>query len=169
MLKGVQQMKKLMLFVLVAILQGCANTYQSLGSNGGYSEIQLDENAFKVSYKGNGGMSKEMVADYTLLRSAEITLDKGYNYFAIVNADNLTSESTYTTPTATKTTDYDYGYGVRASNTTTTGGETIHTVEPSSANTIVCYKQKPESPFTYNAEIVAKSIRQKYGITGSSK
>jgi len=67
-------MKKLIAIVILAfILQGCATSYQKTSFTGGYSETQLDENVFNVSFKGNGYTSRERVADFTLLRSAELT------------------------------------------------------------------------------------------------
>ena len=74
-------MKKLLTILLVAIImQGCATTYQSNGYTGGYSETQLDENVFKVSFRGNGFTRKDRTEDFTLLRSAELAIKNGYNY-----------------------------------------------------------------------------------------
>lgn len=54
----------LIIFVVAIIIQGCATTYRSLGLLGGFKEIQLDENVFKVSFKGNGFTSIERAADF---------------------------------------------------------------------------------------------------------
>lgn len=88
----------------LAFLQGCSTAYQSRGFSGGYSETQLDENIFKVSFSGNGYISGHKVADYTLLRSAELTLQNGFKYFAIVDANSNIEHSTYTSPTTYHTT-----------------------------------------------------------------
>lgn len=166
-------MKNLALITLIAIfLQGCATAYQESGISGGYSETQLDENVFNVSFRGNGYTGSDRVADFTLLRSAELALENGYRYFAIIDANSYTSHSTYTTPTTSYTTGSAYGYGNYAygsATTRTTGGQTYNFSKPSSSNTIVCFKEKPESVFTYNAEFIYKNIRQKYGIKDAAK
>jgi hypothetical protein len=166
-------MKKLIAVTFSAlILQGCATSYQKTGFSGGYSETQLDENVFTVSFRGNGYTGRERVADFTLLRSAELTLEKGYQYFAIIDENSYTSNSTYTTPTTSHTTGSAYGagnYAYGSATTTTTGGQTYNISKPSSSNTIVCFKEKPEAGFTYNANFIYKNIRQKYGITDAAK
>ena len=166
-------MKNLFLIMLVTIfIQGCATAYQRTGFTGGYSETQLDENVFKVSFRGNAYTGRERVSDFTLLRSAELTLENGYKYFVIIDANSYTSNSTYTTPTTSHTTGSAYGYGNSAygsATTTTTGGQTYNISKPSSSNTIVCFKEKPNVGFSYNAEFIYKNISQKYGIKQTPK
>ena len=165
-------MKNLILIALVLLLQGCVTAYQKSGFSGGYSETQLDENVFIVSFRGNGYTGRERVADFTLLRSAELALENGYKYFAIINANSYTSHSTYTTPTTSYTTGSAYGdgnYAYGSATTTTTGGQTYNISAPSASNTIVCFKEKPDSVFTYNAEFIYKNIRQKYDIKDVAK
>ncbi len=166
-------MKKLIAITIATlILQGCATTYQKTGFTGGYSETQLDENVFTVSFRGNGYTGRERVADFTLLRSAELTIENGFQYFAIIDANSYTSNSTYTTPTTSHTTGSVYGtgnYAYGSATTRTTGGQTYNISKPSSSNTIVCFKEKPETVFTYNANFIYKNIRQKYGITDAAK
>jgi len=163
-----QVMKHLSLIILVvAFLQGCATAYQSSGMSGGYSETQLDVNVFKVAFRGNGFTGKERVADFTLLRSAQLALQNGYKYFVIINANSYTSNSTFTSPTTSNTTASVYGTGNYAygnATTTTYGGQTYNVSKPSSTNTIACFKEKPQYGFSYNAEFIYKNITQKYGI-----
>ncbi len=161
-------MKNLFIIILVAIfIQGCATAYKRTGFTGGYSETRLDENVFKVSFRGNGYTGRERVSDFTLLRSAELALENGYKYFVIIDANSYTSNSTYTTPTTSHIAGSAYGYGnsvYGSATTTTTGGQTYNISKPSSSNTIVCFKEKPNSGFSYNAEFIYKNISQKYGI-----
>ena len=166
-------MKNLILVATMALfLQGCATSYQKSGFSGGYSETQLDENVFNVSFRGNGYTGRERVADFTLLRSAELMLEHGYNYFAVIDANSYTSNSAYTTPTSSYTTGSAYGtgnYAYGSATTTTTGGQTYNISKPSSSNTIVGFKDKPSNTFTYNANFIYKNIRQKYGIKDAAK
>ena len=79
-------MKKLCLHVLaLSILAGCATPYQPMGFLGGYSETQLDENVFHVSFDGNGFTSEEKASEYCLLRSAELALQHGVSHFLILS------------------------------------------------------------------------------------
>lgn len=161
-------MRDLFAFVaIVLFLQGCATAYQKTGFSGGYSETQLDENVFRVSFSGNGYTGSERAADFTLLRSAELTLDNDFHYFAIIDANSKTSRSTHTTPTTSYTTGSAYGsgnYAYGSATTTTTGGQTYNISKPSASNTIVLFKEKPETGFTYNAKFIYKNITEKYGI-----
>ena len=50
-----------------------------------------------------------------------------------------------------------------SSTTITTGGETHNYVKPRTANTIVCFKEKPEG-VVYDAAFLVKSIKAKHGI-----
>ena len=150
-------MKRIISIICIVALHGCATAYQKSGFSGGYSETQLDENVFKVTFHGNGYTGRERVEDFTLLRSAELTLENGYKYFAVIDENSYTSNSTYTTPTTSYTTGSAYGNGNYAygnATTTTYGGQTYNISKPSSSNTIVCFKEKPSSIFTYNAEFI---------------
>ncbi|MGH8355486.1 MAG: CC0125/CC1285 family lipoprotein [Pseudomonas sp.] len=61
----------------VAFLSACTTPYQRDGFAGGYSEIQLDENIWRVTFEGNGYTTALRVEELALLRSAELTLEKG--------------------------------------------------------------------------------------------
>tara|TARA_R110001583_G_scaffold70105_1_gene198658 strand:+ start:96 stop:593 length:498 start_codon:yes stop_codon:yes gene_type:complete len=161
-------MKKLLTILLVAIImQGCATTYQSNGYTGGYSETQLDENVFKVSFRGNGFTRKDRTEDFTLLRSAELAIKNGYNYFVIINGGTDISTSTHTTPTTYNTTASVYGsgnYAYGTARTTQYGGQSYNVSKPSTSNTIVCFKEKPKDVMSYNANFIYKNVRNKYDI-----
>lgn len=159
--------RKLFIIVIVLLFSGCSTSYQSKGFSGGYSEIQLDEDVFKVTFNGNGYTGREKAADFTLLRSAELTLQNGYAYFVIVDAGRYVTNSTYTTPTTTSTTASTYGasnYAYGNAQSTTYGGQTYNISKPSSSNVILLLKEKPASTFAYNAKFIYKSLTGKYGI-----
>ena len=155
-------MKKVLLILAIVFIQGCATAYQKQGFSGGYTETQLDTNVFKVNFAGNGYTGRERASDFALLRCAELTLDNGYNYFATIDSNQSTTNSSYTTPTQTYGTATAYGntaYGT----STTYGGQTFHISKPSSSHTIVCFKEKPKG-FSYNAKFIKKSLKAKYGL-----
>ena len=63
----------------------CTAYYQPLRRIYGYSEKAVGENEFVVKYAGNPyGISVERARSYTLYRCAEITVEKGFDYFEII-------------------------------------------------------------------------------------
>jgi hypothetical protein len=156
------------LLSVVIIFSSCATGYKKIGFTGGYSETQLGENIFQVSFRGNAYTSRERVSDFSLLRSAELTLGNGYRYFIIIEAEKSSSLSTYTTPKTSYTTGNVYVSGNYATENVTTysyGGQTYLIVKARSVNTILCFKEKPEiNALVFEAEFVKKSTRQKYGL-----
>ena len=162
-------MRSLFILALATVLLGgCATTYQPNSFTGGYSETQLGENIFQVSFRGNGYTSRERASDFSLLRSAEVALENGFRYFVIVESEKGSKVGAYTTPTTSYTTGSAYGsgnYAYGSATTTTYGGQTYFISKPRATNTILCFKEKPEiNGLVFDAEFVAKSIRQKYNL-----
>jgi len=163
---------KIIFGLSVLLLTGCATSYQSQSFTGGYSETQIDENVFIVSFEGNGYTKRERASDLALLRSAELTLQSEFKYFVIIDSDSYSSTSYHTTPTTYNTTSNakisgNNIYG--SSRTTSSGGNTYKMSKPSESNTIVCFKEKPSNTFSYNAEFIYKSMSEKYGVPASDE
>jgi hypothetical protein len=74
-------MKIFVTFFLPLFLCACATAYQPKGATGGFTEVQLDTNVFKVSFQGNAYIKADEVEDLALLRSAELTLKNGFSHF----------------------------------------------------------------------------------------
>ena len=161
-------MKYLAIAVLIG-LSGCATPYQSKGFTGGYSEVQLDENVFKVSFRGNGYTGKERAANFALLRCAEVALDKGFKDFIIADLYDSTSDSSFTIPTQTATNMNYNSYGSSGyvnATSRTSGGQIYNISKPTATNTIVCFKEKPDiQGLVYNAEFLVRSLKEEYGIS----
>jgi len=163
-------MKKLIVTVIAAAMMfsGCATAYQKTGFSGGFSETQLGENIFQVSFKGNAFTSRERASDFNLLRSAEVALEKGFNYFIIVNSEKYTTTYSRTTPITSHTTGSVYGTGNNiygSVTTTTTGGQTYYYSSPVSTNKCVGFKEKPSTGrLVYKAAFIIESIKRKYGL-----
>lgn len=71
-------------------LVACATStaYAPAGSNGqrgGYAEQRLESDRFRVSFSGNSVTSRDQVEMSLLLRSAELTVENGYDWFSTVN------------------------------------------------------------------------------------
>lgn len=82
-------MKRLLVAAgLAAIaLAGCetATPYQPLTHNaeasGGYTDLQIEPNRWRVTFSGNDLTSRETVERYLLFRAAQLTVDQGFDWF----------------------------------------------------------------------------------------
>jgi hypothetical protein len=53
----------------------------------GYSEQQIESNRWRINFRGNSLTDRETVETYMLFRAAELTLQKGFDTFTIVDRD----------------------------------------------------------------------------------
>ena len=89
---------------LTAGLTACATPtpYQpnirGTATAGGFSEVKLESDRFRVTFNGNSLTSRETVEGYLLFRAAELTVQNGYDWFAIVDRDTDKKVSTYVEP-----------------------------------------------------------------------
>lgn len=82
-------MKKLIISILLLLfLSSCVTGYypHSGSITGGYSEIQLGDNIYQVTFVGNGYTSSSLVEQRLLRRCADLTIERGYKYFFFENA-----------------------------------------------------------------------------------
>lgn len=63
--------------------------------SGGYSEIRVEPNRFRVTFAGNSLTSRETVEGALLYRAAELTLAQGYDWFALVDRQTDHKTRTY--------------------------------------------------------------------------
>jgi hypothetical protein len=157
---------RLFLFGLFAMsLAGCTTGYQSAGLSGGFSHTQLQPDMFQVRFKGNGYTGSERSSDFCLLRCADLTIEYGYSYFAIIDSENRTQTSVVSNNTSTTTGTLQTFGNTTYGNFNTSGGgsQTIH--KPRSLNTIKLYKEKPENRNVFDAAFLQNSIRKKYNDT----
>ncbi len=106
----------------------------------GYSEAQLNERVYRVSYAGSNIPQSEC-DNLVLLRAAEITKKKGYKYFRILNE----KESLQTQFLATS--------GMMA---------TVN--RPVSTITIEMLEKKDDKSGILDAGIIWNSLAKKYGV-----
>ena len=74
----------------LVLLGACATAtpYQPLsGSGGGYSDQQIENNRFMVSFSGNSLTDRQTVETYLLYRAAELTSQSGFDHFRMVRRD----------------------------------------------------------------------------------
>ena len=68
---------------------GCLSTeYQSSGITGGFTDQMTGPSTATISFKGNGFTSAENARSFAMRRAAEVTLQKGYDYFLIEGGEN---------------------------------------------------------------------------------
>ena len=74
---------------LLLLLGACAmeTPYQAAEGRYGYSEQQIEENRYRVIFEGNPSTPRETVQNYLLYRSAELTVQNGFDYFIITDQD----------------------------------------------------------------------------------
>lgn len=66
--------------------------------SGGFSELRLEPDRFRVSFAGNSLTSRETVEGYLLYRAAELTVQQGYDWFEIVDRRTDRETRTYVEP-----------------------------------------------------------------------
>jgi hypothetical protein len=79
------------------------------GETVGYTDRQLSPNRFQVTFHGGVGTRREEVEDFLLRRSAEVTLQAGYNHFAFDTRD--TQAQTYYRTTFRPQPAWGFGFG----------------------------------------------------------
>ena len=72
---------------MLGVLAGCGQPtpYQPAVDGYGYSEQQIEDNRYRVSFAGNDLTPAQTVQNNLLYRAAELTLDRGYDYFTVVD------------------------------------------------------------------------------------
>jgi hypothetical protein len=93
-------------FAVLASLVACTS-YQPEGFTGGFTETPLAKNAYQISSGGNAFTSAGKVRNIALVRAAELTLEKGFVSFIILDQDDEVTTSTLSSPgTFNATTNY---------------------------------------------------------------
>ena len=80
---------------LAAVLAGCAGggstPYQPAAPGtaiaGGYSDERIGEDRYRVRFAGNQLTSREQVEAFLLYRAAELTLQRGHDWFVIIDRE----------------------------------------------------------------------------------
>ncbi|MDO8377486.1 hypothetical protein [Phenylobacterium sp.] len=90
--------------VVLATLGACATAtpYQpnipGQQVRGGFSEVRLEADRFRVTFSGNSLTSRETVEGYLLYRAAELTVAQGYDWFTVVERQTDRDARTYVEP-----------------------------------------------------------------------
>lgn len=85
-------MARALLLVAFIALASCATPYQAAGLRGGYSEMQMRDRVYRVTFNGNGYTSPSYLQQLWLRRCAELTKESGARYFEVLQEG---TESTF--------------------------------------------------------------------------
>lgn len=162
-------MTKIISLILVLTLAGCATGRSYHNSDNmwklGYSDTQLNEMIYRVSYAGYGIPQNEC-DDFALMRASEIAKEKGYKYFRILAEKQSSHSQAFYIPGSTYTTGTVSGYGNTALvNTTSYSTGFAGTADyPVSTITIEMLREKNDPSGTLDAETIWNSLAKKHGI-----
>jgi len=142
-------MLKILPLIFLLLFSGCAGTSYRKATSWtpyGYSDTKKSNNTYYITFKASNLTTLEKVEDYTLLRSAEVTIENDYKYFKIDSG-----KSTYIQHTI---------------NSCANGICTpIPINTPTAFNAITCFKEKTKGKdIIYDAKIIVDKIRLKYEI-----
>ncbi|MBV9190599.1 MAG: hypothetical protein JO292_10005 [Betaproteobacteria bacterium] len=72
--------------LVIAALSGCqATQYRRATPAGGFGEIQLEGDIWRIRFTHNAFTTRETAQSYWLYRAAELTISKGYDGFEVVS------------------------------------------------------------------------------------
>ena len=72
--------------LLAAALSGCqATRYQPATPTGGFGEVELEGNVWRLRFMHNAFTTREAAQSYWLYRAAELTSSKGYDGFEVLS------------------------------------------------------------------------------------
>jgi hypothetical protein len=153
------------------LLAACASEtpYGPRGDGRGYgfAEQRIESNRYRITFRGNSLTSRETVENYLLYRAAELTIQKGYDHFIVVEDDTEKSTSYRTTGGPDPYFYYGagrrfpyYGYGFRWG-----PGFYDNDIREVTRYTAVAYilmyeGEKPRKSNAYDAESVRDNLRE---------
>ena len=162
-------MRTIVSLAFVFILAGCAigRSYHNADNMWklGYTDTQLNERVYRVSYAGYSIPQSEC-DDFAIMRASEIAKEKGYKYFRILNEKQSSQSQSFYIPGSTYTTGTVSGYGnVAQVNATSYSSGLMGTANyPVSTVTIEMLKEKGDASDTLDAEIIWSSLAQRHDV-----
>ena len=89
--------------VLAASLAACQTAYTRNGWDGGYDDIRLGPDMYRITAKGNEFTDQERTQQILLLRAAELTLQNGFTKFLIMDQQSQVDRKLYATTSSVYT------------------------------------------------------------------
>lgn len=158
-------MKKILAGVCLGILlTGCATKFAPMGSEGGYEEQMVRENAYVVTFSGNAFTDKERTRDFAMYRAAQIGQRLKFTHFVVMGESDLSrTENVYTGSTSTTNTAV---YGNSATSTTSSLPGVIPMYKPGTTISALYFEGVPEGRYlrVYEVDSVLKELGTKYKL-----
>lgn len=162
--------KSLILPCILLLLGGCATGYKPNGfiGNGGFEDVELSPDYFRVSFNGNEKTSKERATDFALLRASDLMLERSCPSFLVVKSSEEVRKGNLFIPQTQTTYSNATAYGNTAygtANTTTLGGGLATLHFPKVVMEVKCTNDRPDlENKIYDTKFINKSLKAKYKI-----
>ena len=160
--------------VAVLSITGCVSipsqprTFDQLGQ---FSTLPLNANTFRIGFETRN-MSYGTAEEITLLKSAQATVQNGFQFFKVLNdPSNRTQQPPRQAVVYPTQSYYPYGWGYRRHpmfwNDPFYDMPQVVTLDPTQVSyTIECYKDKNSAPNdAFDARLILQSLGQKYGVS----
>jgi len=153
------------LIIIFAILvAGCSTPYQSSGIFGGYSDVPLSADTYRIVFEGNQYTRASKAREMSLVRAAELTLDKGYERFVILDQsdwEKTTFISDDTTTTTTDATITNYGNVSQGTATSSTSGGGVSMITKPRSGLVIRFVD--DSSSQYHRALIARDVLAEVG------
>ena len=156
----------LLLLFCSVMLSSCAMKYGAKSDSFfglyGYSEMQLDTASWMVMFDGDETLDRQVVERYALYRCAELTVEKGFDHFVVIDKDHdHATRISQGPPMKSTSTEPVHGPGglQTVTVTTTTRSISVHD-RHSSSKTIRMFRGAPKDDIVpaYNAKFMLHSM-----------
>jgi hypothetical protein len=135
-------------FLMIA---GCATRYQPNGLTGGFQELKVSDNTYRITVQGNGYTSTNRAEEIALLRASDLTIQDGFERFIVVGGAGVSQQDAGSTPVVVN----------RIGNTlVASGGDSI--TKPSGTITVrLVAKSDPQYVNAMDAKLIGAQLRAK--------
>ena len=173
-------MKNLFPLLAVSVLiVGCATGYQHNSFTGGFTDMRLAPDIFRITFRGNAYTAAERAQDFALLRASELVLQNRFTHFALLDERQSSTPFVWSTPSTATTTSSGggettgtlygnqfrgYTYLSAQSTTTYTPGQTFIMFKPTSGLLIRAFPEKPNNIPVFEAAFLRDQISSRYKL-----
>jgi hypothetical protein len=159
-------MRKTLPLIVAIACAGCAATgYEALKNGSGYYDLKLQTDTYEVGFKGNDLTDLDRVANFALLRAADVSVAEGYGFFEIVDSKSTQRRFYQQSPATVQSMTYTNNGGTSYSTSQFYPGAGSEFQRHGVILTIRCYKTKPASlAMVYDAKQVAENLRKHYDL-----
>ncbi|RPJ77874.1 MAG: hypothetical protein EHM20_05265 [Alphaproteobacteria bacterium] len=143
---------------IITITIGCSTQYKKMDKKYGYTDEKINDGLYQITFKGNSRTSDELVHKYFLRRSAEVALKNRYQYFTVVETEDITQHTTVTSAgvpaTKARLKTYTYSGDIKY---TPTEYKTIH--NHALTGKIQLHKEGEQPMNAYSVEKILKDVK----------